>query len=202
MIKENKIESQPTSSISLAKDREEGGKILSEEEFLKNLFIESPEKGFDLLFRKYYSKLCSHSIRYVHSKTVAEDIVAEVFVNFWQNKVHENIQSSFKAYLYRSVQFRSFNALKKEFFNTVEDFDVHFKIPSYDHPDEILFYQDLINKLDRLITNLPPKSRKAFQMSRLDGRKYQQIATELNITTSAVEKLISRAITKIKSELL
>jgi RNA polymerase sigma-70 factor (family 1) len=202
MINKNKSSSQYTSSLSVATEVEDNGKIVSEEEFLKDLFHVSPEKGFDLLFRKYYDKLCSHSVRYVHSKTIAEDIVSEVFIQFWQNKIYASIQSSFKAYLYRSVQFRSFNALKKEFFNNVDDFELDVKIPAYDHPDEILFYQDLIHKLDRLITNLPPKTRKAFQLSRLDGRKYQEIAQELNITTSAVEKLISRAISKIKSELL
>jgi len=180
---------------------ETGGIIVDEDSYLKHLFKMSPEKGFDLLFRKYYSKLCSHSIRYVHSRTPAEDIVSEVFVNFWQKKIYEDIEISFRAYLYRSVQFRSYNYLKREFLRQGEEVqEADFKT-STDKPDEILFYHELSEKFDNIIKGLPQQSRKAFQMSRLEDKKYSEIADELNITVSAVERLISRALQKIRSEL-
>lgn len=180
------------------------GKILDEENYLKRLFEMSPEKGFDLLFRKYYGKLCSHCVRFVHSKAFAEDIVSEVFVNFWQKKLYENIDTSFKAYLYKSVQFRSYNFLKKEFLretNEVREIDFSRKAGA-ERPDDILFYHELANRLDKIIRSLPVQSRKAFQMSRLEGMKYSEIAREMNISISAVERLISRALAKIRMELL
>lgn len=189
----------PPETEKIAKD----GVFWDEEDYLKKLFKISPEEGFDLLFRKYYGKLCSHSIRFVHSKAFAEDIVSEIFVNFWQKKVYENISTSYKAYLYKSVQFRSYNFLKKEFLretNSIEEVDYQNKT-YVDRPDDILFYHELSVKLDSIIKNLPPQSRKAFQLSRLEGLRYSEIAKEMDITISAVEKLISRALTNIKTEL-
>jgi len=55
--------------------------------------------------------------------------------------------------------------------------------------------------LDKVIQNLPPQCRKAFQLNRLEGKKYAQVAEELNITVSAVERLISRALAKLRTEL-
>ncbi len=179
------------------------GVFLDEEDYLKKLFKISPEEGFDLLFRKYYGKLCSHSIRFVHSKAFAEDIVSDIFVNFWQNRVYETINTSFRAYLYKSVRFRSYNFLKKEFLREtidIEEADYQNKI-CVEKPDDILLYHELSAKLDSIIKNLPPQSRKAFQMSRLEGLKYSEIAKDMEITISAVERLISRALTKIKTEL-
>lgn len=181
----------------------EQGLVVDEENYLRRLFKMSPEKGFDLLFRKYYGKLCSHCIRFVHSKAFAEDIVSEIFVNFWQKKVYENIDTSFKAYLYRSVQFRSYNFLKKEFLretNEIREIDFARKT-AVEKPDDILFYHELATKLDKIIKELPGQSRKAFQLSRLEGMKYSEIANEMGITVSAVERLISRALAKIKVEL-
>ncbi len=189
----------PPETEKIAKD----GIFWDEEDYLKKLFKISPEEGFDLLFRKYYGKLCSHSIRFVHSKAFAEDIVSEIFVNFWQKKVYENISTSYKAYLYKSVQFRSYNFLKKEFLretNSIEEVDYQNKT-YVDRPDDILFYHELSVKLDSIIKNLPPQSRKAFQLSRLEGLRYSEIAKEMDITVSAVERLISRALTNIKTEL-
>lgn len=179
------------------------GIVLEEEDYLRKLFKMSPEKGFDLLFRKYYGNLCSHCVRFVHSKAFAEDIVSEIFVNFWQKRVFENIDTSFKAYLYKSVQFRSYNFLKKEFLReTNEAQEVDFaRKTAVDKPDDILFYHELVMKLDKIIRGLPTQSRKAFQMSRLEGMKYSEIALEMDITISAVERLISRALAKIRAEL-
>jgi DNA-directed RNA polymerase specialized sigma24 family protein len=99
--------------ISISKDLPET-KVFSDEYFIKTCFIKSPKEGFELLFRKYYTNLCNHAIRYVYSKEIAEDIVAEVFTNFWNNKIHENITTSFRAYLYISVKNRANNYIKLE----------------------------------------------------------------------------------------
>lgn len=200
-------EEDPSQKLRISSENEDvsgKGIVLDEEDYLRKLFKMSPEKGFDLLFRKYYGKLCSYCVRFVHSKTFAEDIVSEIFVNLWQKKVFENIDTSFKAYLYKSVQFRSYNFLKKEFLretNEIPEIDFARKT-TVEKPDDILFYHELTTKLDKIIRDLPAQSRKAFQMSRLEGMKYSEIAHEMNITISAVERLISRALAKVRAELL
>lgn len=180
--------------------------IVSDEYFIFKSFEESPQKGFDLLFRKYYTNLCNHAIRFVYSKELAEDIVAEVFANVWQNKVHEKITISFRSYLYTSVRFRAYNAAKLEInrgTNIEQDhFDsLHSKSATVLQPDQIMHFHELTKKLDVAIQQLPPQSRKAFQLNRLEGKKYAEVAIEMGITLSAVERLISRSLAKIREEL-
>jgi RNA polymerase sigma-70 factor (family 1) len=178
--------------------------ILDEEKYLRKLFEISPEKGFELLFRKYYANLCSSCIRFVHSKETAEDIVSEIFINLWQKQLYMKIEVSYRAYLYKSVRNRSINYLKSEFLKEPE---VNLEESDYtttgqvDKPDDILFYHELNLKLDGVIKSLPGQSRRAFQLSRLEGKKYAEIASDLSITVSAVERLISRALQKIRNEL-
>lgn len=191
--------------ISITKFSEET-KVISEEYFIEKTFVESPQKGFELLFRKYYTNLCNHAIRFVYSKEMAEDIVAEVFTNFWQNKVYENITTSYRSYLYTSVRYRAYNTIKNEINRTTNlennEFDFQYSDSSVVlQPDEILHFHELTKKLETSIQNLPQQSRKAFQLNRLEGKKYTEVALEMQITVSAVERLISRALAKIRQEL-
>lgn len=191
--------------FSIAKDSDET-KVFSDEYFIAKTFAESSQKGFELLFRKYYTNLCNHTIRFVYSKEMAEDIVAEVFTNFWQNKVYENITTSYRSYLYTSVRYRAYNTIKNEINRTTNlennEFDFQYSDSSVVlQPDEILHFHELTKKLETSIQNLPQQSRKAFQLNRLEGKKYTEVALEMQITVSAVERLISRALAKIRQEL-
>lgn len=191
--------------LGITKNSEET-KVISDEYFIVRNFTESPQKGFDLLFRKYYTNLCNHAIRFVYSKEIAEDIVAEVFTNFWQNKVYENITTSYRSYLYTSVRYRAYNSIKLEINRTTNlennDLDNQYSDNSVVlQPDEILHFHELTKRLDVAIQHLPQQSRKAFQLNRLEGKKYSEVALEMEITVSAVERLISRALAKIREEL-
>ncbi|OIN55536.1 RNA polymerase sigma-70 factor [Arsenicibacter rosenii] len=181
-------------------------RVLSDEFLIGRAFVSSPKKGFEMLFHKYYTNLCNHAIRYVYSKELAEDIVAEVFTNFWNNKVYESISSSYRAYLYTAVKNRAFNTIKAEL-NRNQPLDLAAEDTGFAdsvnalRPDEILHYHELSRKLEIAIQHLPKQSRKAFQLNRLEGKKYVEVASEMQLTVSAVERLISRALAKIKEEL-
>lgn len=97
MIQENRVESQKANKVLSIVRIIEKSKAVSDEFFIEKSFLASPKLGFDLLFRKYYLNLCNRAIRFVYSKELAEDIVAEVFTNFWQNKVYENINASYRS---------------------------------------------------------------------------------------------------------
>ncbi|MVM36666.1 RNA polymerase sigma-70 factor [Spirosoma sp. HMF3257] len=181
-------------------------KVFSDEYFIENCFTKSPKEGFDLLFRKYYRNLCNHAIRYVYSKEIAEDIVAEVFTNFWNGKVHENITTSYRSYLYTSVKNRVNNFIKLELNRNTSFDNCNIDFQNYNNisvlqPDEITHFHELSQKLEIAIQHLPQQSRKAFQLNRLEGKKYSEVASEMQLTVSAVERLISRALLKIREEL-
>lgn len=180
------------------------GRVISNEELIVRQFEVSPQRGFDALFRAYYANLCNTAIRLVYSKDLAEDIVAEVFTNFWQNKTYESITTSYRSYLYKAVRFRAYNVIKYDLqrndsINEIKH--VAFGSEPVLKPDDILQIHELSQKIDSAIKDLPKQARNAFQMHRLEGKKYAQIAQELDVTVSAVERLISRALAKLREEL-
>ena len=174
--------------------------VADDEMLLRSQFDLDPEKGCELLFRRYYVNLCNHAIRFVHSREVAEDIVSEIFTVFWQNQIFKQVSTSYRAYLYQSVRNRSFNYLKGQmkFSHAAEDFVQTSDSPS---PDEALQYTELHQKIENVIRDLPPQCRKAYLLKRVEGKKYSEIAEELKISAKAVEALVSRALNRLRKEL-
>nr|WP_315380315.1 sigma-70 family RNA polymerase sigma factor [uncultured Sphingomonas sp.] len=59
--------------------------------------------------------------------------------------------------------------------------------------DEMLIARHRLERLRLGVARLSPRTREIFLMHRLDGRKYREIAQDLGISQSAVEKHIARA---------
>jgi RNA polymerase sigma-70 factor (family 1) len=175
--------------------------IVTDDEFLlRKEFEANPEKGCELLFRRYYTNLCNHAVRFVHSKEVAEDIVSEIFTVFWQNQTYLQVNASFRAYLYKSVRHRAYNHLKfqMKFTHSADD-----STRSSDslNPDEALQFTELHQKIETIVRDLPPQCRRAYILKRVEGKKYHEIAEELKISPKAVEALVSRALIRLRKEL-
>jgi len=171
------------------------------EVFIRKAFTTDPRLGCELLFRRYYTNLCNHAIRFVHSKEVAEDIVSDVFAVFWQKRTYEIIEISYRSYLYKAVRHRAYNHLKLELENS-DSIEQASEVSAIEQlPDEILHYEELHQKIDRIIQQLPPQCRKAYLLKRVEGKKYDEIAEEMKITQKAVEALVSRALVKLRTGL-
>jgi RNA polymerase sigma-70 factor (ECF subfamily) len=171
-----------------------------DEIFIKKAFDQSPEEGCELLFRRYHRSLCSHAVRYVYSREIAEDIVSDVFVKFWTKKVFNSINSSYRFYLFRSVRNEAYSYLRSEFkgLDSLENTDKNISSDSL-RPDNITQFEESYNRVKELVESLPPQCRKIFLMSRFEGKKHQEIANELEISLKTVESHLTKALTILKN---
>jgi RNA polymerase sigma-70 factor (ECF subfamily) len=169
--------------------------------FIRRAFDQDPQLGCELLFRRYYANLCSHAVRLVLSKPVAEDLVSDVFLTFWKARTHERITACYGAYLYRAVRNRALNHLRYELHQTrpLEPDEADFAQP--ETPESLLHVHELTQRLDAEIAALPPQSRRAFLLHRYEGKRYADIAAELGISVKAVEHLVSRVLARLRTGL-
>jgi len=145
------------------------------------------EHEFELIFRKYYVRLCGFANKFIANTTEAEEIVQEVFLNIWAKKDRLKLDDEIKPYLFKSVQNLCFNFIE------------HQKVvDNYYSVIEVVYKN---KKVDEAIGSLPEECRKIFKMSREDGLKYAEIADKLNLSVKTVETQMSRALSKLKIEL-
>lgn len=174
----------------------------NDEVLILQAFKVSPERGCELLFRRYHRALCSHAIRFVYSKELAEDIVSEVFCKFWRTQAYASVSSSFRFYLFRSVRNTAYTHLRSEFKPSIDlENIVGLESSGELRPDYITQYEETSQRLKVLVEALPPQCRKVFLKSRFEGKRYQEIADEMGISIKTVEVHLVKALSLIRKGL-
>lgn len=174
---------------------------LDKEFFIRATLAADPVEGYELLFRNYYEPLCSHAVRFVYNKEVAEDLVADVFFNLWNKKLHETITISFRAYLFTSVRNKCLTYLKWELDKQKTEELSEDPVSSALLPDRIMEFDELYLHIEKTINQFPPQCQRVFLMSRFEGKSYQEIAVGLGISSKAVEAHVSKGLNLLRKAL-
>lgn len=174
-----------------------------DEILIRRAFAVDAYQGCDLLFRRYYQPLCSQAVRFVYDRAVAEDIVADLFQTFWQKRIFERIDYSYRAYLYRAVRHNCLLYLQREAKVTisVEQYLSEEVLVRASSPADQIQFDELAERIDRVISALSPSVRRVFLLSRFEGRKNQEIASELHISLKTVEAHLTKALLVFRNAL-
>ena len=70
----------------------------------------------------------------------------------------------------------------------------------FEDPDFYII-DELTQKIEKAILNLPESYRIAFEMHRFQNKTYQEIAEELNISSKTVDYRIQQALKQLRKEL-
>lgn len=153
------------------------------------------------LFDLYYIPLSIYSLKYCDSFELAEDIVQDLFIKFWDQKLYLKLDEAISPYLFRSVKNNTIQAAKRQnryFFEDIEDqVDV---LLDEEHLDLEHLEQEKI-KLYKEIEALPLKSKEVFKAIVLENRKYKDVALELGISVNTVKTHYSRALKQLRNSL-
>lgn len=170
---------------------------------------EGRERAFHFIFDKYYDYLCLIADSYLRDNFIAETIVGDIIYNLWEIRESLDIKYSLRSYLVRSVKNRCINYLQQEYvqrevsINQYEDkaaIEELFFIENR-HPLESLLAQELEAKINEVINELPSECQQVFRMSRFEDKKYDEIASELNISVNTVKYHMKNALMKLRLEL-
>ena len=151
-------------------------------------------KAMELLFKKNYPALCAFAHRIVSSEAAAQDIVQNTMVQLWEKRKQTEIQSSVKAYLFKSVHNAALNTLKREtrlqYLQEDGDNDAIFGLQQPVHDS----FSSVHQRVRAAIDKLPEKCRMVFLLSREKNLKYQEIAEALDISIKTVENHMNKAL--------
>ncbi len=176
-------------------------KKLNIEKYLLKGLKKSDHDSFRQLFEKYSHPLYIFSLSYLKSEEIAEDIVQETFIKIWDKRTEIELEKSFQSYLFTIA----LNCIRKNF-NIMagrnqlkHDLLILFSVDKETF-DENKEYQQLLDKLEELINQLPEKRRGIFIKKKLEGVSLKDIADEFDITTKTVEYHITEAMKFLKKE--
>lgn len=161
------------------------------------------EKVFESVFREFYGPLCVHARRYLIDPEVAEEVVQDMFFKMWERRDSLVITTSLTAYLFKSVTNHALNHIKYQGHVRKYEEYVGFRVDDQKSVSahDALVHADLEKQLVRLMRSMPEKRRMIFEMSRLEGLRYQDIASKLGISLKTVEIQMSKALEFMREKL-
>jgi RNA polymerase sigma-70 factor, ECF subfamily len=166
---------------------------------LKNVLT---KKELDTLFNRHYTKLCAFAYGYLEDKDNTEEIVQEVFVNFWMQRKKIKHRQSLSAYLYKMVRNECLNFLKhKKTEHKYKTENQYLRQKEELNEQNEDYREKLSEQVKQIVNKLPEGRREIFILSKYHGLKYKEIAKELDIAVKTVENQMSSAMQFIKEEL-
>lgn len=174
----------------------------SDEKLLLEEIKNGNNEAFEYIFKSYYPRLQRYATRFIDDQAIAEDIIQECFIRFWEKK--DMLSAiSVSSLLFTMVRNSCLNYLKH--LTVVEKHRIEYLAKAGGEErlyytdflldtEHKLLYKELQEQIDVVIDQLPRRCREVFLMSRFEGLKNREIAEALQISTTAVEKHISKAL--------
>lgn len=150
------------------------------------------QAAFTQIYDTYWKILFRTAHHILQERTIAQDIVQNVFISLWQRREDVNI-TNLKAYLQQATRFSVFNAIRdqkhdREFYDRLAQVTVDMIA------ENPLLFKEQQQLIKNLVDTLPEECKEAFRLSREENMTYKQIAGLLGISEKTVEKRLSKSL--------
>lgn len=161
---------------------------------------------FKKIYVAYTPDLVATAARYV-SMSVAEDLVQELFLKVWNQKLFLCVKAlELRYFLFASLRNSCLDVLRHEEVKLgyIDYYKKNLEMEILSCSDQPFYYAEENNNLDALfreVNKLPPKCREIFLESYIDGKKSAEIAREKCISQRTVEAQLYKALKMLRSAL-
>jgi RNA polymerase sigma-70 factor (ECF subfamily) len=157
--------------------------------------------AFDAIFRQWFEGLVRSAELMLHDRAVAEEIVQDVMLELWRRRESLDPHGSPKAYLYQSTRNRALNHLRHLHVQRRSAILMDREESRAATAPSRLVAQEIEQALREGLDALPPRCREVFELSRVRGLTYAEIARTLEISIKTVEAQMGKALRVLREHL-
>jgi len=159
------------------------------------------EEAFDTIFRTWYPRLVRLADGLVRDQAVAEELVQDVMLELWRRRALLAPDGSPQAYLFQATRNRALNHLRHVQVQRRAEPHVVEHVARESPAPPALEAEEMDAAVRQAIDELPPRCREVFELSRVQGLRYAEIAATLGISVKAVEAQMTRALRTLRERL-
>ncbi len=159
------------------------------------------DDAYATVFRTWYAPLVRFVDAMLRQTDEAEEVAQEVMLELWNQRERLDADRPVQAWLFRAARNRALNVLRhrKVLDNTAGEVSALTPLPTA--ADEGATEQELHAALHEALSELPPRCREVFTLSRAQGLRNAEIAAQLGVTVKAVEAQIARALRTLREHM-
>ena len=167
-------------------------------------------KRFNNIFVTHRDRYIRFAYSYTYNQETAEDLVTESLMYYWENRHRLEEVKDIPLYILVTLKNKCLDYLQRErTWNNIaenllsnKEWELQMRISSLEACEpETLFSNEVQELVNQALAKLPEKSRHIFIMSRYEGKNYQTIAKETNLSVKSIEFHISKALNLLRKEL-
>lgn len=172
---------------------------LPNETNLLALVAEGNEKAFSVLFHHYRPKIYSYALHLFRNVGLADELVQEVFLKVWLHRDKLPHLLKFESWVFIIARNQVFDTLK----HLAKEAAARKQMAQLLDPEANLVEDQLLTKeneirLQQALDHLSPQQKLIFTLSRNEGMKHEEIASQLNISRNTVKTHLVHALKTLK----
>jgi RNA polymerase sigma factor (sigma-70 family) len=154
------------------------------------------DRAFEAIVHRYRKPLLRYCGRFLPGPR-AEDAVQQAFLNAYRAICEDERTIDLRPWLYRIAHNAALNVLRTASNRDTEP--ISEQIDGVERPDQAFERRERLADAVAAVQALPPRQRDAIVLRELEGRSYEEIATQLHLTGGAVRQLLNRARTTLRA---
>ena len=162
-------------------------------------FSENPQRAFRALFEAYHTQLCVYAVQLTDSFELAEEVVQDVFVYFWEKACWNKIADNLRGYLLTSTRNMALAHLRHCQQYATEDLSAL----KTDIPDESIDEEEWEERTSQLyadLEQLPEQEKAAIKAVVMLDKSYKVAAEEMGVSVNSLKTYLSRGLRKLRTK--
>ena len=137
----------------------------------------------------------------LRDRAVAEELVQDVMLELWRRRETLAPDGSAQAYLFQATRNRVLNHLRHLKIEQRSEPELQHESSATPHADSEVVQTELSDAVWMAVQSLPDRCREVFELSRVHGLKYAEIASQLGISVKTVEAQMGKALRTLRDRL-
>ncbi len=152
-------------------------------------------KTFEQFFKENYSLYYFTAYHLLEDEELSRDMVAECMELLWANCRNGSV-AEWRAYMYRTLRNKCIDYLRHE--EVKKKYIAFYLAVTPETIEDSVDDEERIEQVMERMRQLPALPRRVLEMCYFERKRYQDVAAELNISTSYVKKLMMKALAELR----
>lgn len=167
---------------------------------LFQLIAQADEAAFSELFRRYDKRIYPFVLKMIKDSVLAEEITQEIFIKLWSHREKLPYIDQPESYILTIAARYTLDQIRKRINEgrMLQRLRIVLKNNTHNDTEEALLLRDSAALIQKAVNQLPPQQKAVYKLSRQEGLKYDEIASELNISQNTVRNHLVKALQYIR----
>lgn len=160
------------------------------------------EAALSKIYERYWDRLFTVAANRLGNAQEAEECVQDVLYKLWRLKDTLYVENDdLSAYLAVGMRNQIFNRRLKRHRERLRAAGYEVNDTKQPSPEQLLIAQELQERIDQTINDLPSQCRIVFELSKKEGKTIKQMADQLGISENTVKYHLKKANRDIRGNL-